>query len=263
MYYYVYETTRNSTNRKIQEKIKRLVIGLGISGEQVTPNPARSIDELIDIGVTKGYSTIVAVGSDVFANKVVSSLLNQKSPEADKIVFGYIPTDLVNSMLASIIGISSLDQAVQALRYRHLKMISLAVVIPNKFFLIPLLIKYGQAFDASIRVPEFIAESKATTLTISPDIYVNWDDESQGQGLIQSFIKNIFGSSKPKTSPSHIKTDTLDLKTNPSLPVLLGDEIIAKTPIRVKALPDYLQIIVNRDSFSSKQKEPTNFKAEN
>jgi diacylglycerol kinase family enzyme len=258
MYYYIYESAKSSADRKIQEKIKYLITSIGISGEQVTPNPARTIDELVDIGVTKGYSTIVAVGSDIFANKIASSILNQQKDESQKIVFGFLPKNPQESVLAKTLGLNSLEQAVTALRYRKLSDLSIALLMPNKFFLIPLVIKDDKAFNLNIKLPHLTAESTASQIDISPVIEVMWNDQSSSNGMLSNFLNKIFQNNKADHPKSLLKTHSLDLKTEPSLPVLLGDEVIARTPIRVKALPNYLHIIVNRGSVTEEGKGDAN-----
>jgi diacylglycerol kinase family enzyme len=248
MYYYVYESIGSNTDRKIQEKIKKLITSLGIVGEQVTPNPARTIDELIDIAITKGYSTIVAVGSDIFANKIASSILNQQKPDSQKIVFGFLPYNPETSILASSLNIATHEQAVQALRFRKLKDLSIAVLIPNKFFLIPLTIESPKPFDLTVKIPNLIAQSQATKITIKPDIQISWENPNAKPGLLKNFFKKIIQNEPIESPKSIFKTHSLDLKTDPALGVLLGSEVIARTPIRVKALPNYLHIIVNRAS---------------
>lgn len=255
MYYYIYETVKTSSDRKSQEKIKALIASVGISGEQVTPNPARTIDELVDIGMTKGYSTIVAVGSDIFANKIASSILNQQKEESQKVVFGFIPKDQANSQLAPALGLDTLEEAVTALRFRKLSFLSIAILMPNKFFLIPLTITDHKAVNLDLKLPKFEVQATASQINISPKIEITFNDESQNENKLSQFLGKLFKTKGDDKPHSYFKTTSFDLKTDPVLPVLLGEEVIARTPIRVKSLPDYLHVIVNRATITPMEKE--------
>ncbi len=84
-----------------------------------------------------------------------------------------------------------MEQSVQALRFRKLDNLSIAVLIPNKFFLIPLTIKATVPFAFELHLPSLMAQSQATTLTINPKIEIFWQDESQKTGLLASFFKKL------------------------------------------------------------------------
>ena len=68
MYYYIMDSPKNISEKRTQEKIKNILGLLGITGETVTVTPARSIEELTNMGLAKKYSTIVAVGGDRWYN---------------------------------------------------------------------------------------------------------------------------------------------------------------------------------------------------
>ncbi len=205
----------------------------------------------MDIAITKGYSTIVAVGSDIFANKIASSILNQQKPDSQKIVFGFLPIEPSTSILAQSLNIETVEQAVQALRFRKVKDLSIAVLVPNKFFLIPITIENPKAFDLEMKIPQLTAQSQAEQIIITPDIQVSWENPAKKPSLVQSFIQKVIKNETIELPKTIFKTKTLDLKTDPGLPVMLGSEVIARTPIRAKALPNYLHIIVNRASIDA------------
>ena len=66
MYYYLVEPQRIHDGEVFLERLANLTTDLGIAGEMVVPSPAKPIAQLIDIGLTKGYTTLVCVGSDHF-----------------------------------------------------------------------------------------------------------------------------------------------------------------------------------------------------
>jgi len=250
MYYYLFESAKNSRDKKTQEKIKRVTINLGIAGENVSPSPARTIDELIDIGLTKGYSTFVAVGSDLFANKIITGLLNNTQYK-DKIAFGFIPYDTNVSALAKIIDFENYEQACQNLRFRYLKKQDVSLLFPNKYFITPINISAGSVFSVHIIHPNFEAVSSATDVNINPDLKISWTDKNYAMSKFQAFINKFNKKMINNDSYSQITASEIKIETSPSLQVYLSNEVIAKTPIKIKLLHNYLQIIVNRDKIAS------------
>lgn len=253
MYFYIFENSKANREKKIQEKAKQIIAELGISGENVTPNPARSIDELIDIGLTKGFSTFVGIGSDIFANKIISSLLsNKKNCEEDKPVFGFVPTDFDKSQIGKIINVTNIENACKSLRFRTLKTISLGLAIPNKYFITPLTINSQFPFSVHLILPNLEAVGSATQIKITPDINISFSDNNLGNSGIQKLL-NIFKGEKMTYSEkysSRFTTDALKLVCEPSIPVNLENEIIAKTPIQIKRIDNHLQIIINRGTIA-------------
>ena len=84
MYYYIFDV-RKCKNRRQIETIKDKLTELGISGEFVVPDRIRPARDLAEQGVFKGYSTIVAIGSDDLIDEVASIMLSKQQ------VFGVIP----------------------------------------------------------------------------------------------------------------------------------------------------------------------------
>jgi diacylglycerol kinase family enzyme len=87
MYYYIFESAKNTSQKNLHEKIKDYLGFLGIAGETMTVSPARSVEELTQMGIEKKYSTIVAVGGDVLINKIASLI------QGTEIVLGIIPIE--------------------------------------------------------------------------------------------------------------------------------------------------------------------------
>ena len=127
-----------------QEKVKDTLGDLGIAGETVFPSPARTIEELASLGILKGYSTIVAVGSEKIVNKIVTALINQKSNKDT--VLGVIPEDYT-SKIAKRIGVSDYKEACQALKYRKLETVDACCIEPNKYFMTEAVIDSVKGFE--------------------------------------------------------------------------------------------------------------------
>lgn len=255
MYYYIFEPVKQSYQRKLQEKVKRLVLNLGISGEIVSSSPARTINDLVDIALTKGFTTVVCVGNDLFINKVLSALLLKVDLSDSKIAFGIVPLDYKDSFFAKKLKYQTPEDACQCLRYRNLKSWDVGFINPSKFFLSPLMARTENPVTLKIILPDYELMSSFTKLSINTDLIVNWIDESIDNNLFSRIRKYLFNQNIINTNVSKIYCQTVKIITDPSIPIYLESEIIAKTPIQVKVFRDYLQVIVNRDNIASSERK--------
>ena len=255
MYYYLLEPPKSRSNRIFQEQSKRFVTRFGVAGEMVTPNPARSIDELIEIALAKGYVTIVSVGSDRFANKVVSSLLGALSSIDHRIVFGCIPREYKNSIIATLCHVTSLEQACEVLRSRYIRVQPVGVISPKKYFVTPLSLQSKEPFQMFAQFPDYQLISDATHITLNPKLTLTWTNIHKQLSPFKKWTQELFGKSTPDLYSSSFTSSTLTLETNPHQSIFCEGEIIAKTPIQATVIPDLLHFIVKRDTLSVQGKE--------
>lgn len=248
MYYYITEAG-NAKTAAWQEKIKDILGDLGIAGETVSPTPARTIEELASLGIIKGYSTIVAVGSEKLVNKIVTALINQKG--AKETVLGVIPSDF-DGMLARRIGAHDIKEACQALKFRKLQTIDACQIEPNKYFLTEAIIESARATEAYLTLDQIQAGLVFNKIVIKPGLKIQIYDESKqtinkfkqfwAKLLGKTFdVKDIYSSN---FYSKKIKIETLGRIS----PVKVDDEIITKTPMVCVARPQALKIVVARDT---------------
>ena len=64
MYYFILEQPKNRWQSAFQNKVIANLEDLQIVGEVAKANPIQKPEELCDLGLKKGYHTIVIVGSD-------------------------------------------------------------------------------------------------------------------------------------------------------------------------------------------------------
>lgn len=253
MYYYITEAG-NAKTAAWQEKIKDILGDLGIAGETVSPTPARTIEELASLGVIKGYSTIVAVGSEKLVNKIVTALINQKGTK--ETVLGVIPSNFAG-MLARRIGAADLKEACQALKLRKLETIDACQIEPNKYFLTEAIIESARPTDAYLTLDQTQAGLVFNKIVIKPGLKLEIYDESrQTINKFKQFwarlIGRTFEAKDIYTSIFHSKK--LKLETlGRILSVRVDDEIITKTPMTCVARPKALKIVVARDSIRLKE----------
>lgn len=253
MYYYIMEPNGAKT-AAWQEKIKDILGDLGIAGETVLPTPARTIEELASLGIMKGYSTIVAVGSEKIVNKVVTAIVNQNSNK--DVVLGVIP-DNFDGVLARQIGVRDLKDACQALKFRKLAAIDLCQIEPNKFFLTEAVIESSRATDAYLTLDQIQAGLPFNKIIIRPGLKIEIYDQSQQ--IVNKFkkfwswlIKKPYDEKDIYTSLFHSKK--LKLETlGRILSVKVDGETLTKTPMVCVARPKGLKLVVARDTIGSKE----------
>jgi diacylglycerol kinase family enzyme len=253
MYYYIMEAG-SAKLAAGQEKIKDILGDLGIAGETVSPTPARTIEELASLGIMKGYSTIVAVGSEKLVNKIVTAIINQTGGK--ETVLGVIPSDF-NGQLAKRIGVRDVKEACQALKFRKLETIDACQIDPNKYFLTEAIVETGRSVDAYLRLDEIQAGLIFNKIIIKPGLEIEVIDQSQESvNRFKGFWAKLFGK-KVETKDiytSFFQSQTLKLETlGKILPVKVDDEIITKTPVICSARPKALKIVVARDTIRAKE----------
>jgi diacylglycerol kinase family enzyme len=232
-----------------QEKVKNILGDLGIAGETVTPSPARTIEELATLGIIKGYSTVVAVGSENLVDKIITVIINQKG--AKDVVLGVIPADF-NSPIARKIHIKDLRDACNTLKYRKLTTIDVCFIEPNKYFLTEAIIETSKSIDAYLTLDHIKAGLPFNKIVIKPGLRVYIDDESSpGKNKLFGWL---LGKKEEKGYASFFKTKKIRIETlATNVPVKVDNETIAKTPITCQNRSKALKIIVARDTINLKE----------
>lgn len=246
MYYYLQESTANWNERKLLEKFKKLVGQFGIAGESVSPSPARTIDELVTIGLEKNYSTFVGVGSDLFLNKVASSLINQRGNfGGERVVLGLVPTDLQGD-IAAWLGYRSIESAAAALKSRKVASVDVPLIEPSKYFIAPLRIKGSKVFSFKLATAGYTIDTQAASLSIDRNLRVMISG-TPTQNQLVGRLKHFFtGKQSENVADSQLRSNQLRIETLDTIPVYLHSEMIAKTPVSLKIVPQALNLITER-----------------
>ena len=246
MYYYIMEPTGSKS--AWQEKIKDTLGDLGIAGETVYPSAARTIEELAALGIIKGYSTIVAVGSEKIVNKIVTALINQK---ADKdTVLGVIPEDYTSKM-AQRIGVSDYKEACQALKFRKLQTVDVCFVEPNRYFMTEATIESVKTGQAYLTFDHIQASANFNKITIKPGLKIEIEDlgkqkQSSFFGIFSMFSKKPEITNDINSSVFHTEKAQIEVAKNQGSLIVDG-ETIARTPFICHQRAKALKIIVARD----------------
>lgn len=247
MYYYIFDIKKFKKSSQV-EGIKNYLSELGISGEFTYPTPAQTVEELVDLGLSKQFSTIVAIGGDEIANAVAGKLVGRKE------AMGIIPLE-ISPALCRMIGVNNWKDACDVLRYRKLSELRLGKTATGKHFMthIDLLIK--GAIEVTLEFKDYIVQTKATKFSIAnfnPDIKKIADDfldiSITSADVNDSFMgkfSSIFGAKREdnKLSYSLLRARSLRIFTKTQLPLVIGDSVVAKSPQFVESTDEYLRLI--------------------
>lgn len=234
-----------------QEKIKNTLGDLGIAGETVVPTPARTIEELTHLGIIKGYSTIVAVGSEKLVNTVATTIIDHK--EASDVVLGVVPEDNT-SLIAKKIGTSDAANACQTLKFRKLNILDVALIEPNHYFITEADITSLKTVQAYLSTPQVKALVSFNKITIRPGLEIEIHDNS-GKNQGGKFFNWLLGGKKEEKDIyfSYLTAKRMKIEAiNTILSAKVENEVIAKTPIVCQTKPKALKIIVARDTIETK-----------
>lgn len=244
MYYYITEPARSREDQQAEERIRELLIRHSIAGEFVTTSPTRGVEELAEMGVAKKYTTLVAVGSEPFLNQLGTLLAGTPY------VFGAIPVRRPDA-LASVNGIRTHEEAVEALKFRRVRAVPICRIEPNKFFLSELRMTATSDVGARIRIDDALIECtcREIVLTGSGTMDVQHVRQPAASGNV---FRQLFGQ-RPKevVETSHFHGHVLAIETNQPQPFYLGSELFARTPLAATTIPSSLKMITRRDTVSA------------
>lgn len=240
MYYYISEAPRSGDERRALEKARTLLTGLGIAGEFVTASPARTVEELAELGAAKKYSTIVALGSERLINQVGTLLAGTPY------VFGALPIDNP-ACLELITGATSLEEAAEALKYRRVKLVPVMRIEPNKYFITEVRIQLSRAQMLTMTVDQARIEASFSDLRLAGTGQVLLVDRYATEGRLSQMWKWLRGQREEVRYDSILHGREITVETGETLPVYLGHEVLAKTPLAATLIPNSLKIISRRD----------------
>lgn len=246
MYYYIIEPSKGKFISNTQEKIKDILGDLGIAGETVSPSAARTVEELAHLGVIKGYSTIVAVGSEVLVNKVITVLATEDG--AKDAVLGIIPSNF-NTALTKRLGVTDIYSACNALKSRKLESVNLGLIEPNKYFITEAMIESSRNKELFFSMDKIQGKSATKKAIIKPGLDVTLYDQMLEDRAPAKFFRWLFGK-KNKTDiyTSSFGTHRIRFESEKdNLPIKVSGEVVAKTPATFSNRARLLKIIVARD----------------
>jgi len=252
MYYYIFDIKR-CKNKSLVTDIKSYLSALGISGEFTYPSTAYTTEELVELGISKKYNTIVGIGSDDLANSIASHLCGR--PEA----MGMVPLE-ASPELCSLIGAKTWREGAENLRYRKITNMKIGKTANGNGFLTDLELGLKGPTEVTIEFRDYLVQAKITKLVISnfnpeikkigPDFLdVVFESVAPEQNVI-SRLSNFLGLSKEKQNASFslFRGRSLRLFTSSQIPLTVKGQQIAKTPQLIETSDEDLRLIIGKKS---------------
>jgi diacylglycerol kinase family enzyme len=257
MYYYIFDLKKCRKNSQVTD-IKNYLSALGISGEFTYPSAAYTTEELVELGLSKKYNTIVGIGGDEIANKIASRLCGK--PEA----MGIIPLEASEDLM-SLIGCNSWKEGAESLRYRKILEMRIGQTANGSAFLTNLSLDIKSPTDVTLEFRDYMVQTRAAKMLVSnyhPDIDKIGEDHldivlhsvgPKPKGFL-SQVSAIFGGNKEDEQYSLFRARSFRLFTNSQVPLICGDQIVAKTPQLIESSDEDLRLIVGKKRVSKELK---------
>ena len=248
MYYYIFEQPRNSNDRKVHDKIRLALETNRIYGENSVASPARSADELTEMGFNKGATTIVAVGSDRHINRIVNTIKLLERGLNRNVVLGVIPTDLESSIKERL-RLNTLEDACDALKKRRYTTVTLGYIEGVRYFLTTAEIHSATPIKISIRADRWQSSHEITDFVIFSDLTFSFYNSLASKKGLGKLFAWMTGSQSGAEEISIFHGRTLQVSSGVILPVTIEGEAVTKTPFIVYKMPKALKVIIKRDKF--------------
>jgi hypothetical protein len=250
MYYYIFDI-KKCRKRSQVENIKSYLGSLGISGEFTYPTAAQTVSELVELGLSKQYSTIVVVGGDEIASEVAAKLLGRHE------AMGIIPMEASNE-LSALIGADNWKDACDILRYRKISETNLGKTASGSHFLTTIDLGIQYPVDITLELKDYIIHAKVKNFLISnfhPNIKkigmdfldIVFTSVNPEDGSILSKISSMFGS-KPddQSTKSLLRARSMRIFTKSQVPIYSHNTVIAKTPQLIESTDETLRLITGK-----------------
>lgn len=237
MYYYVLESPSSRAVRQSYQRLRDLLTNFGIAGEMVTASPARTPTELAQMGISKGYSTIVAVGSDAHINEVSTSILGRA-------VLGIVPIN-ASELVTDLTGYNDLKGAAEALKQRKLSIQPTVFIEPETLLFLDGTIESQQLAKITV-----VCDNRARIHAYFNRLTINRQLEIDLESTHVTEARKVFGffqvGGQSVLSKSHFHGKNVRIVTDPILPLTVAGSVVAQTPLQLKLVPESLKLITKR-----------------
>ena len=251
MYYYIFDI-KKCKKRTFIEAIKNTLSELGISGEYNYILPSQSAEELVEVGLKRGYSTIIAVGSDDLINSVANRMIGRKE------AMGAIPLE-VSSSMELLLGVSNWKDACESLRFRRIREMFAGRTAVGEHFLTELYLDLPRPTELTVEFKNFIIQVLVKNFMISnfhtgvkkignDYLDVIFESEPRENRSLVEQVKSLFAA---KTAPdekmmSLIHARSMRIFSKKPVALVSGGKVIGKTPQLVESSEAMLRLIVSR-----------------
>ncbi len=263
MYYFILEQSKNRWQSTFQNKVISFLEDLQVIGEVAKANPIQKPEELCQMGLKKGYNTIVVIGTDTMISGLGAQIAQKGA------TLGIIPADPKSSFYG-LIGAANWEEAASALPKRRVETFDMGKVGEDRFFLTYIKIvapKKRKISQTIIKFKDFEIDVPALETVITNGALEKANSEivreSFSDGLLDIFVStkagkkknSIFstifktGDQKPTfSSVFHAKTIKI-AGAEQILNITSPDQkILNKTPAQISIVPQAIKIIVKKAS---------------
>lgn len=249
MYYYIFDLKKCRKHSQVAD-IKNYLASLGISGEFTYPSAAVTVEELVDLGLTKKYNTIVGIGGDEIANRIASRMCGQAE------AMGLIPLEASRD-LTHLIGTSNWKEAAENLRYRKITEMRIGQTANSGAFLTSLHLDLKSPTEVTLEFRDYLVQARATSVLISnfssdikkisPDhLDIVMKNAGPKQTGVLAKLSGFFGGTDEKTGHSLFRARSLRLFTSSQINLLTDSYSVAKTPQLVESSDEDLRLITSK-----------------
>ncbi len=255
MYYYIFDV-RQCKNRRQIEAIKDRLSDLGISGEFVIPDKIRPAHDLAEQGIFKGYSTIVAIGSDNLIDEIAAVMLDKQQ------AFGIIPLG-ASENIYKIIGAATWEEAAESLRYRKITESRVGILNEQNVFFSYCEIEFDKPTSVTVEFEDYLLQAKARELYIANRFPELKKKDPEKLDVIMKSVDpgsdTLWGKIRNLISGTHIVKDLdvtlvrsngLRIFSPRQLPILVDGRIFAKTPATFGVSQKTIRLITKRSPVS-------------
>lgn len=246
MYYYIFDPPQLPKEYERTAQIKELLTTLGIAGEITTPQPGRTVEQLVEQAMLKRYSTVIAVGGIQLINRVASALGQHD------VVFGIIPLTEHPDITAAI-GVSDWRLAAEQLKRRRWQPVRPGILNGSTRFLTPLSLPVPAGTPYHLQADGFelkgvgpgiitIAPGEGTEAAASDGLRFRFTGEPKSAG----FLRRLLGSETAPADETALVLPRLQVITPQPLPVSMAGTEIAATPFTCAVQKQPLRLIVGR-----------------
>lgn len=253
MYYYIFDIKKCKKRSQV-ENIKSHLSALGIPGEFTYPTAAQNVEELVELGLSKQYTTIVAIGGDEIANIVAGKLVGKKE------AMGFIPLE-ASAELSTLVGTDNWRDACEILRFRKICEIFLGRTATGAHFITNAMLDLYSPTEVTLEFKDFIVQAKVRSLVVA-----NFDPQVKKIGMdyldvifssvdrnvgILTKISSIFtNQAVDDRSQSLFRARSLRIFTKTPVAIVSSGSkcFLAKTPQLIESSEEKLRIITAKNS---------------
>lgn len=245
----------NRQFQKIEKHMKRMLEKLEIKHRFVMINDLLDIPKLIEKNLRPSDQAVIVVGGNATVNNVINTLADQD------VALGVVPMSRTN-YLARSLGIKNWQQAVRLLKQPELKNSRLGK-IGQHYFIGNVRVASRQNllttyFNRTSLWRKFLGLAHSTkTLNEGVTTQMIVDNEIKATGEAKSLdiilngehnekrlkIQLIVGDA-PSSDSTLLHGNNLKIESDRKMPVIMGNETVAHTPIEIVGLSKYIKLII-------------------